>query len=123
MRLKLYSHFHRSLYTLDPEIIYSCIITITHLHYCFLFQTLCLTDCKVPQRSRDEASKSKFFIYYGRKKNRDCVCVFWKFLRSIDFGHSSQPDYCDFFFSEAHANNQVMHVNLLRICFIDTEKW
>ena len=26
-------------------------------------------------------------------------------------------------FSEGHGNNQVIHINLLGICFIDTEKW
>ena len=27
------------------------------------------------------------------------------------------------FFSEGHGNYQVIHLNLLRICFIDTGKW
>ena len=120
--LHLYSHFHRSLCTLDPEINYSCIITITHLHYCFWFETLCLTDCKVLRdQGTKQVNRSSWFTM-GEKKSRLClrlleISPFYRFWTFQSAG------LLWFFFSEGHASNQVIHVNLLRICFIDSEKW
>ena len=50
-RRPIYTHFHQSLCTLDLKDQFMHNITTNHLHYRFWFATLCLTDCKVPERS------------------------------------------------------------------------